>query len=137
MKAFLQVREILELQALKLSRSLLEPEVLKKILAGNVPEENKSDNSLHNYMIEKSGNRYIKDFFEHYGKYYEILFLFEDMDRPSASLAASQHRNIINALLEQNWYQAKYYLSEHIHTNHKVLNTKPEFIRKLAQKGEI
>ncbi len=137
LKAFLQIREILELKALELAREHLEPIVLKKILAGNSADSNKADNSIHNYIIEKSGNRYIKDFFEHYGKYYEILFLCEDMDKPSAALAAWQHRNIIKSLLSRNWRQAKNYLSQHIHINHTILNTKPGIIVKLAQGGEI
>ena len=94
------------------------------------------NNSLHNYIIEKSANRYIKDFFEHHGKYYEILFACEDMDRASAITAVKQHRRILKALLVDNYSQAKQALSRHIHFNHVVLTTKPDIILRLARKNQ-
>jgi DNA-binding FadR family transcriptional regulator len=129
----LQVREILELKALELAAEKLEIKMLEKFLAYNAPAEKKVDNSLHNYIIEKSANRYIKDFFNHYGKYYEILFACEDMDSSSVATAAAQHRKILTALINRNYRHAKAALSEHIHTNHDVLNTQPSLIIKLAQ----
>jgi DNA-binding GntR family transcriptional regulator len=135
--AFLQVREILELKAMELAGDKLEIKTLEKFLADNAAQENKVDNSLHNYIIEKSANRYIKDFFEHYGKYYEILFACEDMDKKSSALAAEQHRKILTALINRDYLQAKVALSDHIHTNHDVLNTKPGLILKLVKRIKV
>ncbi|OHB51657.1 MAG: hypothetical protein A2Y12_02130 [Planctomycetes bacterium GWF2_42_9] len=128
--AFLQVREVLELKALELAKEHLDADVLKKMLEKNVITKTniRADNSIHSYLIGQSQNRYIKDFFEHYGKYYEILFMCEDTDLPSRELATRQHRKIIDALIGRNWKAAEKALIEHIHINHFVLNNKPELI---------
>jgi len=133
LNAFLQVREVLELKALELAKQHLDPEILKKMLKQNVihGKNVKADNSFHNYLITQSANRYIRDFFEHYGKYYEILFMCEDTDLPSKKLAAGQHRKVIKALIARNWKQAKKALTEHIRVNHFVLHNKPELILSL------
>lgn len=140
LKAFLQIREVLELKALELARNRLERKILVDLLSGNVEARKntplKINNSLHNYFIEKSANRYIKDFFEHHGKYYEILFACEDMDKISAATAVKQHRSILKALLAGNYTRAKQSLSEHIHFNHVVLTTKPDIILRLARKNQ-
>lgn len=130
LKAFLQVREVLELKAMELAKENLDANLLKKMLDKNIIDGNRiqADNSVHSYLIKQSGNRYIKDFFEHYGKYYDILFMCEDTDLPSKSLAARQHRKIINSLIKKNWQDAKKYLTQHIRINHFVLNNKPELI---------
>jgi DNA-binding FadR family transcriptional regulator len=129
----------MELKALELARKYLEPGILENMLKENIAEKDKGklkvDNSLHNYLINQSGNRYIKDFFEHYGKYYEILFMCEDADLPSAAMAVRQHRKIIKALLNRDWRAAKNALSEHIHINH-MINTQPQLIVKLAGKNK-
>jgi DNA-binding GntR family transcriptional regulator len=131
--AFLQVREVLELKALELAKEHLDTDILKTMLEKNVIAKTNihADNSIHSYLIEQSQNRYIKDFFEHYGKYYEILFMCEDTDLPSRELAARQHRKIIDALINRNWRAARKALIEHIHVNHFVLNNKPELILSL------
>ncbi|HBG25988.1 MAG: hypothetical protein A2Y10_13740 [Planctomycetes bacterium GWF2_41_51] len=136
--AFLQVREILELKALDLAKNHLEQDELIKMLEQNkIDDKHKNvtaDNSFHNYLIKQSGNRYIKDFFEHYGRYYEILFTCEDTDLKSRILAVKQHRKILKALLKQDWHNAKKYLAQHIHINHSVLNSQPELILKLVRR---
>jgi len=128
--AFLQVREVLELKALELAKKRLDANILKKMLRQNVIKGRnvKADNSVHSYLIQQSANRYIRDFFEHYGKYYEILFMCEDTDLPSKTLAVRQHRKIISALIARKWPQAKRALKEHMRVNHFVLHNKPEII---------
>ena len=131
--AFLDTREVLELKALGLAKGRLDDKKLKIILNGNVLPKNselpKVDNSLHSYIIEKARNRYIKDFFEHYGKYYEILFDWEDSNKKSAIRAAKQHRAILRALLKKDWRAAKKAMVYHIRNNHEVLkNINPENI---------
>lgn len=134
--AFLQVREILELKALELAKNYLESDVLSKMLSQNIINKKEiiADNSFHNYLIKQSGNRYIKDFFEHYGRYYEILFVCEDADVKSKILAVKQHRKILKALLRQDWNNAKKFLTEHIRINHDILNHQPDLILKLMRK---
>ena len=49
------------------------------------------DNSLHRYIIERAGNRYIREFFDRLGSYFEILFEWEDHDRDTAIETVRQH----------------------------------------------
>ncbi|MEN6386141.1 MAG: GntR family transcriptional regulator [Phycisphaerales bacterium] len=139
LQSFLQVREVLELKALELAKDNLDIAVLKQMFDKNVidkhGQEVRADNSVHSYLIKQSGNRYIKDFFEHYGKYYDILFMCEDTDLPSRKLAAKQHRKILNALIKSDWKQAKIALTEHIRINHFVLHNKPGLILTLMGHG--
>jgi len=127
MQAFLEVRELLELKALELAKSHLEEADLQKILDGNVipQSENEAvqiDNSLHEYLIEKAGNYYIKDFFQRQGRYYDILFDWEDQDRETAIETVRQHRAILTALIRKDWRSARKALSYHIRDNHPILS---------------
>ncbi|QDT41486.1 putative HTH-type transcriptional regulator YjjM [Gimesia alba] len=127
MQAFLEVRELLELKALELAKPHLVKEDLQRILAGNVIPQKKSesvliDNSLHEYIIEKAGNYYIQDFFQHQGRYYDILFDWEDQDRETAIETVRQHQSILNALIKKDWRSARKALSYHIRNNHPILS---------------
>ncbi|QDT90420.1 GntR family transcriptional regulator [Gimesia algae] len=127
MQAFLEVRELLELKALELAKPHLKEEDLQKILDGNrVPQSAKEavqiDNSLHEYLIEKAGNYYIKDFFQRQGRYYDILFDWEDQDRETAIETVRQHRAILTALIKKDWRAARKALSYHIRDNHPILS---------------
>lgn len=126
MQAFNEIREVLELKALELAQQRLAPARIESILAGNVlpasdAETPKIDNSLHSYFIEQAGNPYIKDFFERHGRYYDILFDWEDLDRSAAIETVRQHRHILEAILRQDWQTAKSALSWHIRWNHPIL----------------
>ncbi|HWL08382.1 MAG TPA: GntR family transcriptional regulator [Planctomicrobium sp.] len=126
MKAFLEVREMLELKALDLARPHLRDADLQQMLDGNQYPATDSDlpsidNSLHAYLIEKAANFYISDFFARHGCYYEILFQWEDEDRDAAIGTVRQHREILEALLLRDWKAAKKALSVHIRSNHPVL----------------
>ncbi len=127
MRAFLEVRESLELKALELARDRLEPDRLERILAGNrMPRSStdapRVDNSLHAYIIECAGNPYIRDFFERHAPYYDLLFEWEDLDREAALETVRQHRSILVALLAGRWSIAREELVRHIRDNHPVLS---------------
>lgn len=127
MQAFLEVRELLELKALELAKFHLVKEDLQRILDANViPEADTDevliDNSLHEYIIEKAGNYYIQDFFQRQGRYYDILFDWEDQDRETAIETVRQHQSIINALIKKDWKSARKALSYHIRDNHPILS---------------
>ncbi len=127
MRAFLEVRESLELKALELARDRLEPDRLERILAGNrMPRGStdapRVDNSLHAYIIECAGNPYIRDFFERHAPYYDLLFEWEDLDREAALETVRQHRSILVALLAGRWSIAQEELVRHIRDNHPVLS---------------
>jgi DNA-binding FadR family transcriptional regulator len=118
---------VFEIKAVDLAVNNLNRNDLEKMLSGNLPpkgkEYPKADNSLHRYIIEKSQNRYIRDFFEQYGRYYEILFAWEDCDRNSAVLAVRQHRAILKALLAGDRLAAKKAMADHIRNNHTFLRS--------------
>ena len=127
MRSFLEVRELLELNALQTARTRLRSEDLQQMLDGNqYPtadlERPRIDNSLHGYLIEKAGNPYIRDFFERHGSYYDILFQWEDEDLQTAIETVRQHREILEALLVRDWRTAKKALSWHIRCNHPILS---------------
>tara|TARA_B110000003_G_scaffold52498_1_gene52089 strand:- start:5376 stop:6239 length:864 start_codon:yes stop_codon:yes gene_type:complete len=131
LQAFLEVREAMELKALELARSKLTSSEakakLRQVKSSNKIHQNGKvraiiDNSLHQYLIELAANPYIDDFFQRHGKYYSILFKWEGGDEKAASEAVTQHHEIIDALLAQNWLLAKKLLSHHLHSNHPVLS---------------
>ena len=129
--AFIDVREVLELKALELSRKRLEKCKLQRMLAANTQPASSLespvaaphiDESLHAYLLETSGNVYIQDFFERQGRYFRLLFEWEDRDRATALETARQHRQILTALLDQNWSKARKELSQHIRDHHPLLS---------------
>ncbi|MDF1743298.1 MAG: GntR family transcriptional regulator [Gimesia sp.] len=127
MQAFLEVRELLELKALELAKPHLVKEDLERILEGNVIPESETErvlinNSLHEYLIDKAGNYYIQDFFQRQGRYYDILFDWEDQDRATAIETVRQHQSILKALIKKEWSTARKALSYHIRDNHPILS---------------
>lgn len=126
MEAFLEVRASLETKALELAWDRLDRNKLMTILAGNVPAatsrgQARIDNSLHAYFIEESRNKYLKDFFDRHGPYFQLLFEWEDQDRRAANEAAIQHRDILEGILADDRQRATLALEHHIRSNHPVL----------------
>ena len=127
LRAFIEVREVLELKALDLARPRLDATELERILELNSPPESRRgkfvvDESLHEYLIATAGNTYIKDFFERQGRYYRLLFEWEDHDHDVAIETMRQHHEILTALLKKKWSAAKKALSHHILDNHPILS---------------
>lgn len=126
MADFLQVREVLEVRALSLAWPKLERAKIEEFLAGNGPNANTPDNRLHDYWIERSGNRYIQRFFAQHAPFFVTLFQWEDHDRAAARQACEQHRAILKAILANDLPAASAALVTHIHENHPVLQRLPE-----------
>ena len=135
LQAFIEVREVLELKAMELARPKLDPVELQRMLDLNEPPASSSDSSspslrptpnvdefLHEYLITTAGNAYIKDFFDRQGRYYRLLFEWEDHDDAVAIETMRQHHEILTALLKKNWSAAKKALSRHLLDNHPILN---------------
>lgn len=127
LQAFLEVRELLELKALDLARSHLEESELQRLLqintvsaSGDLPLE--IDESLHTYIRNAAGNSYINDFFQRQGRYFDVLFKWEDKDQGAALEALTQHCDILQALIKKDWRSARKALSHHIRNNHPVLS---------------
>ena len=124
--AYIRVRVGLELMALDLAWPRLVDEELQAILDRNLlpAKPNKPpicDNSLHAYLIEKSRNPFIADFFDRHGKYFDVLFNWESLDRKAQIQAVQQHREILEALLRRDRAAAERALENHIRNNHPIL----------------
>ncbi|MBY0522128.1 MAG: GntR family transcriptional regulator [Gemmataceae bacterium] len=121
MIAYLQVREGLELKALDLARPHLDRADLRRMLRGNERNAPRLDNDLHRYLIEKAGNRYIRDFFGRHGIYYATLFDYAAPATNVVKAMARQHRTILRALLAENWKGARKALAHHIRSQRPVV----------------
>jgi DNA-binding GntR family transcriptional regulator len=127
LQQYTEVREVLELKALDLARRKLDAQVLQRILdANSLPKSldvpPRVDESLHEYIIATADNTYIRDFFEHQGRYHRRLFHWEDNYPSTAIETIRQHREILTAMLAQNWSAARKALSHHIRHNHPILD---------------
>jgi len=124
--AYLEVREVLELKALDLARPRIETADLLPMLEDNAAvEEDQSprlDNRLHEYLITKSGNRYIQNFFRQYtATYYTSAFDYAAPEAHVVAEMATQHRAILEALTARKWAHAREALVRHIRAQRPVL----------------
>jgi DNA-binding GntR family transcriptional regulator len=96
------------------------------MLAGNPAVEGDQpphlDNRLHDYLIEKSENRYIQIFFgQHTATFFMSAF---DHAAPEAHVVAemaAQHRAILEALIARRWGRARGALVQHIRAQKPIL----------------
>lgn len=139
MDDFAAVRQVLECMALRLSwRKLQSPDgraAMEAFLEGNVAFDDPAecprvDDGFHAWIIDAGQNRYIRDFFANYGRYYRFLFLWEGMDRASGIETVHQHRRILQAILADDWPEAQSALADHIMRQHPVLKQVMEFNQK-------
>jgi DNA-binding GntR family transcriptional regulator len=124
MTDYIIVREMLEVKALDLAKDHLERHMLEEMLAGNKQSaegEVRLDNRLHTYIIEQSGNRYIKDYFRLFGSYYTSLFDYAALGAEVVDEMVLQHREILEAALQHDWPKAKAALAFHIRAQEPVL----------------
>jgi DNA-binding GntR family transcriptional regulator len=126
LQSYLEIRELLELKAMDLAWRKLDDGKLQAFHDGNtLPKSRRDrphiDNSFHSYFVRLAGNRYIDDFFERFGKYYDLLFQWDAINRIEAVKAVKQHRQILRAMLRRNRSAAKRLLPEHIRTNYGFL----------------
>ena len=128
MKAYLAVREVLELKALELARPRIVRSEVNEVLAGSPLPSGTGTASYHlgnevnKYIIDKSGNRYIRDYFRQYvARYYADLFDFAAPETAVVTEMAMQHRKILEALAGRAWVRAAEELSRHIWAQEQVL----------------
>ncbi|MHB8897905.1 MAG: GntR family transcriptional regulator [Thermoguttaceae bacterium] len=124
--AYLEIREVLELKALDLARSQICPADLVPMLEGNAPVDDSQsprlDNRLHEYLIAKSGNRYIGNFFRQYtATYYTSAFDYAAPEAHVVAEMAAQHRAILEALVARKWARAREALVHHIRAQRPIL----------------
>jgi DNA-binding GntR family transcriptional regulator len=133
MAAYLEVREVLENKALSLARPHLIDADLRRMLAGNASRKGgpRLDNSLHRYLVEKSGNDYLRDFFNRHGAYYTSLLDFAAPETHVVAAMARQHRKILRALLAQDWPQARRELARHIRAQRPIVG---DLLKRIGRK---
>lgn len=133
--AYLDVREVLELKALDLARPHINNADLAPMLEGNSPVDQgqppRLDNRLHEYLITKSGNRYIRNFFRQYAAtYYTSAFDYAAPEAHFLAEMAAQHCVILESLIARRWAHAREALARHIRAQRPVLS-------RLLQHGTI
>lgn len=115
---YLQTRELLELQAMKLARPKFVKSELQRLLDGNITgsheQDAELDNDLHAYWISRCGNWYIQDFFTRHGAFFTALFDFAALGEDIKAEMAQEHRDILECLIEENWEGAEKALVKHI-----------------------
>lgn len=125
---YIEVRVTLELKAMDLARPRIDVQTLADMLRGNtrgadLAEASGSaqpvtphplDNRLHEYFIDTAGNRYIRDFFERHGGYYNQVFDLAAPELQVVQAMAEQHRRILRAAIADQWLEAKAAMAEHI-----------------------
>jgi DNA-binding GntR family transcriptional regulator len=137
MTAYLQVRESLELKALELAQPNLDAGVLRKMLVANRPGSSgadRLDNDLHAYLIATSGNRFIREFFDRQGVYFDTLFNYAAPEANVVRAMARQHRSILRALIARDWRAARKALAQHIRAQGPIVERLLERVRNEGQK---
>ena len=124
--AYLDVREVLELKALDLARPHIHNAdlvpMLRAMRRSGKGQPPRLDNRLHEYLIAKSGNRYIRNFFRQYAAtYYTSAFDYAAPEADFVAEMAAQHRDILGALIGRKWAQAREALAHHIRAQRPVL----------------
>jgi len=116
---FNQMRVVLEVHALKLAKDNLDLKLIQEFLEGNFIEKNGTvhlNNKFHNYIIDMSKNRYLKDFFNRSQEYFK-LFLADENNIELSKQACLLHQKILKNILKKNWVEAEKYLAKHITTS--------------------
>ena len=114
---YIDMRETLELRAVELAMQRLDTDFLHQLIAGNRPDADgrpRLDNRLHRHWIDRAENRYISQFFDQNGIYYETLFARAVQDDETIARRAREHCRILKALLVGDLTEAKTALSKHI-----------------------
>lgn len=125
LRDYLDCREALELKALDLAAPKLDPEDLQDLLKRNQAVTTEGavalDNSLHQYWIFRSDNRYIIDFFERHALYYTTLLEHAAPEAEVVAEMAAQHCDILRELLAGNLARSRRALSVHIRSQAPIV----------------
>jgi DNA-binding GntR family transcriptional regulator len=126
MGAYLVVRETLELKALELAKNRLDKADIQSLIRSNGRPGPRAatqlDNRLHEHVIERSGNTYIRRFFQQYvARYYTELFYHAAPETEVVGQMVRQHRQILQAVAARDWPKSRRLLSEHIRAQGPIL----------------
>lgn len=119
---YIDMRETLELRALELAAPRLDTDFLRQVIHGNRPDARgkpQLDNRLHRHWIDRAENRYLTQFFDQNGVYYETLFARAVLDEETVARRAREHCRILKSVLTGDLSEAKSALSQHIRDQRK------------------
>ncbi|MFV8782564.1 FCD domain-containing protein [Microbulbifer sp. SA54] len=132
MHDYLDIREMLELKALELARGQFTDDELNQLLKANKPgkgaAKSELDFDLHDYWIERCGNRYIVEFFKRYSPFYNALFNYAVIDEKVKREMAREHCEIVECLLARDWKGARKALSSHIREQREAVSRMIEYL---------
>jgi DNA-binding GntR family transcriptional regulator len=138
---FIEVREALELKALEEARPKLQREVLEQFLEGNRSRGDMQmgalNNNLHSYWIKLSNNRYIIDFFQRQAVYYTTLFDYAAPEAHVVDEMAAQHCEILQALIDGRWTEAKKALVRHIRDQKPIVEQLMDHVQSGAKQPKL
>jgi DNA-binding GntR family transcriptional regulator len=138
---FIEVREALELKALEEARPKLQREVLEQFLEGNRSRGDMQmgaiNNNLHSYWIKLSNNRYIIDFFQRQAVYYTTLFDYAAPEAHVVDEMAAQHCEILQALIDGRWTEAKKALVRHIRDQKPIVEQLMDHVQSGAKQAKL
>jgi DNA-binding GntR family transcriptional regulator len=125
MCSFLEIREIMEVKALNLAKGNIDLGKIESFISKNQLDgkEQLIDDDLHEYFIECSGNRYIRGFFDKQGLYWSALFNYAAPETASVTTMANEHCDILNAILHNDWTQARKAVSQHVRSQEPIIST--------------
>ncbi|WP_226661672.1 GntR family transcriptional regulator [Microbulbifer aggregans] len=132
MHDYLDIREMLELKALELARGHFTDDELKQLLKANRPgkgaAKSELDFDLHDYWIERCGNRYIVEFFKRYSPFYNALFNYAVIDEKVKREMAREHCEIVECLLAKDWKGARKALTSHIREQREAVSRMIDYL---------
>ncbi|MBL8853893.1 MAG: FCD domain-containing protein [Planctomycetaceae bacterium] len=118
-----------------LREPMLDRGAVHDIGSASLPES--LNNEIHGYLIELSNNRYIADFFARHSTYYSQLFEMATVETGWRDTMAQQHREILAALLDQDWSRAKKTLAHHIRAQKPVVQQLLKAVRGTSPKDSL
>ena len=84
--------------------------------------------------MEKSGNDYLREFFDRHGGYYTSLLEFAAPETHVVAAMARQHRKILRALLAHDWPRARRELTRRIRAQRPIVR---DLLRRLGRGEEV
>jgi DNA-binding GntR family transcriptional regulator len=132
--AFLDTRVALELMAFDLARDQFDLAYIDTLYKANRPkgrnQDAQLDDRLHRYWIKLANNRYVAEFFDRSGRFFDTLYHSAQIGEPLTSRLVRQHRAILGAIRNGDWDAARTALTKDIRSLKPILE---DSVRRMAR----
>lgn len=132
--AFLDSRVALELMAFDQARDRFDQAEIEKLYEANRPARKDQaaqlDDRLHRYWIDLADNRYVAEFFDRSGRFFDTLYHSAQLDEALTGRLVRQHRAILGAIQQTDWKTARTALTQDLRSLKPILE---ESARRMAQ----